>query len=556
MKEQFAALIGRLAQQVGMPAAVLSATCPDDPRQIIPKLLDIGASASALSVALSEVFDYPLYDPDTHGDFRCQGKDWAYAGDILFVSCPFDLGLQPAAVLPAEECLRCQGFGLLPVREHSEAPHESEDNRAQAKRIIDQWLQRAIHARATDLHIAPLSGNYVRVRMRVDGRLQTLDEIPMSGAAINYLFISNTLLYLAGCQTGSFIKPVDGRFIHRHLRGSVEVRLAMHPVSVYGVNSQAFYLRLLSLHGDRDFLSIKQLGLLDEAQRIFAMVCRLGHGLILMTGPTGSGKSTSLYAALAQIAKESPWRSIQTLEDPVEHNIKGIEQTQINEAIGMSFHQGLRSLMRSDVDVILVGEVRDSQTACLAVRASLTGHLVFATVHAKDALSAIERMIDLGVSPQSLAIVLAVVFAQRLLRTVCPHCSQSVRFSECSSAAYQSLLPADQRLSLANEAGCERCSHGYRGRRAAIEYIQVSRRLATAIALRAHYAELQAAAADGPHLFLWSAAAFLLKRGLTTLDECEHQLPPYRECYPAEHSGERSLTAEEDGARDLSLNSP
>ena len=527
MRTQFLRLLDHLAQQAGTPAAVLSATCPDDPQQIIPKLLDIGASPTALTTALSELFDYPIYNPSTHGNFRYRGQDWGYADNILFVACPYDLSLQPAAVLPQAECSRCRGFGLLPVQMHGEDEQTAADNRAQAKRMIDNWLDQAIKCSATDLHIAPLSNNYVRIRMRVDGRLQTLDEIPMRDGNINYLFISNTLLHIAGCQTGSFIKPVDGRFIHRSLQGSVEVRLAMHPVTVHGVNSQAFYLRLLSLHNDKSFLSIEQLGLADEVRQAFMMICRLGHGLVLMTGPTGSGKSTSLYANLAQIAKDAPWRSIQTLEDPVEHNIKGIEQTQINEAIGMDFHQGLRSLMRSDVDVILVGEVRDSQTAALAVRASLTGHLVFATVHTKDSLSAIERMIDLGVSPQSLALVLVFVFAQRLLRTVCPHCSQTARVSDEQAQFYKSLLRAGQELRVADEAGCEHCRQGYRGRHAVIEYIRISPRLATAISAGGHYEELQTAAATGRHLFLWSAAALLLQQGLTTVDECERHLPPY-----------------------------
>lgn len=527
MNAQFSALLNRLAQQVGTPAAVLSATCPDDIRQIIPKLLDIGASPTALTSALSELFSYPVYDSEVHGDFQYQGCDWAFADNILFLACPFDPSLQPAAVLPDEARSRCRGFGILPLQIHDEDQSAPSDDRAQAKRMIDRWLEQAIQHAATDLHIAPLSSNYLRVRMRVDGRLQTMDEIPMQSEQINYLFISNTLLHLAGCQTGNFIKPVDGRFIHRRANGNVEVRLAMHPVSVYGVNSQAFYLRLLSLHGGKDVLTIEQLGLPDEVEQTFAMVCRMQHGLVLMTGPTGSGKSTSLYAHLLQIAKEAPWRSIQTLEDPVEHNIKGIEQTQINEAVGMSFHQGLRSLIRSDVDVILVGEVRDSQTARLAVRASLTGHLVFATVHAKDALSAIERMIDLEVSPQSLALVLVVVFAQRLLRTVCRRCSSSIRFADCQPMTGHALLPAEQSLRLASKDGCEHCLMGYHGRHAVIEYIRVSSKLAAAISAGGSYTALRTAAMASPHLFLWPSAVFLLQQGLTTLDECERQLPLY-----------------------------
>ena len=163
----------------------------------------------------------------------------------------------------------------------------------------------------------------------------------------------------------------------------------MRPVNVQGTASQAFYLRLLGVHGMDGLKSFDDLGFSEHAQEVFADVRRLSQGLVLITGPTGSGKSTTLYANLARIVSDDPWRSVQTLEDPVEIDLRGVDQTQINDSAGMGFQDGLKALMRSDVDVILVGEIRDPETAKLAVRASLTGHLVFATVHARDALSAV-----------------------------------------------------------------------------------------------------------------------------------------------------------------------
>ncbi len=528
MKAKFQELTARLSAMPAMPTAVETATCPQSAQQVIPKLLDVGVPAAALTRALAETFDYPVYRKERDGEFvhACERGRWGYAGGILFVACPFDPGLQPAVLLAPDAYRGFTGFGLLPVSGEQGDVGDGGYDRVQAEKVIRRWLERAVAQGATDLHVAPLTANYVRVRTRVDGRLQTLDEIAMSSEETSYRFISNMLLKMMNCATGSFIRPVDGRFEY-HARGRrVEVRAAMRPVSVQGTPSQAFYLRFLSVHDVGSLKSFSALGFSARAQAAFTEVRRLNQGLVLITGPTGSGKSTTLYANLAKIVSDDPWRSVQTLEDPVELDLRGIDQTQINESAGMGFHDGLKALMRSDVDVILVGEIRDPETAKLAVRASLTGHLVFATVHARDALSAVERMFDLGVNVKALALVLSAVFAQRLVRGVCPACSSEVFFSECADReSYAGLFSPSDRLKVASSEGCTECNHGYRNRGVVIECVRVSRRLSRAVASGADVAELEAIIADEGGENLRENAAALIKRGKTTLNECERHLP-------------------------------
>lgn len=499
-------------------------TCPDDPLQIIPKLLDLGMSEATVHRSLNKVFGWVIYSVDAYGEFEYSdpARQWGYAGGILFLSCPFDTSMQPVALLPEGACKECKGIGLLPPADRNVDVYD----RAIAERVIRGWLKRAAQQNASDLHIMPLTSNYVRVRMRLDGQLRTLDEVAMSDGEMSYRYISNMLLRMMGCQTGDFTKPIDGRFECAVGDCNLEVRVAMRPVSVQSKACQAFFLRLLKQGGSATFRTLESLGLPEWATDFFTGIRRLSQGLVLMTGPTGSGKSSTLYANLARIARDDPWRSIQTLEDPIEQSIEGIMQTQINADIGMGFHEGLRALMRSDVDVILVGEVRDEKTAKLVVRASLTGHLVFATLHAQSALSAIERMLDLGVSGQALSSVLSALVSQRLLRRVCRHCVDFIRFAEHPGyRRYEGLLHADDRVPVANHAGCAHCNGGYRGRVPVIEAIRTGSALSgisgneSAGEKLAHYAQAR------QYPTLWSEAASLIRQGRTTPEECERYLP-------------------------------
>ena len=228
----------------------------------------------------------------------------------------------------------------------------------------------------------------------------------------------------------------------------------------------------------------------------------MNQSLVLIAGPTGSGKSTTLYANLREMLHEFPYRSIQTLEDPVECHIEGIEQTEINQHAGMGFDQGLRAMVRSDVDVILIGEIRDAETAQLAIRASLTGHLVFATVHAKSALAAVERMVDFGVSRKMLAMVLSRIFSQRLVGGVCQSCLGKDS-TKCSSCA----------------------GEGSSGRHLVAEVVHVNAVLAEAIARGDSFYQLENIVDDPKNLLLWDCAHELIKNKLVNYAECVRHLP-------------------------------
>lgn len=526
MRGLFKKIITELVDKGDLSETAHEASCPEDPVQMIPRLIDLGVSPARLTKVLGDMFDWPVYNAVQHGKFEHadKGGQWGYVGGVLFLSCPFDASMQPAALLPGKACAGFRGIGLLPVG-------DAEDAHAgvvEAERVIRSWLNCAVEKRATDLHVMPLSPNYLRVRVRIDGQLQTLDEMPMKRGEVSYRFISNMLLRMAGCQVGGFTQPLDGRFECALDNGSVEVRMAMRPVSVQNRPCQAFFLRLQGCGEEVTCKTLSGLGLPQWAMDMFAGLRRRNQGLVLMSGPTGSGKSSTLYANLTRIVRDEPWRSVQTLEDPVEQSIEGIVQTQINTRAGMSFGDGLRALMRSDVDVMLVGEVRDEDTARLVVRASLTGQLVFGTVHAKSALLAVERMLDLGVSAQALASVLIAVISQRLLRRVCPGCAHTIRFDEHPRHEfYAGLLEDDRKIKTARVGGCPKCEYGYKGRVVALEAVRIDRRLAAEITDGAPVSRLKRFADERECPDFWKSAAELVARGATTIEECECHLPPY-----------------------------
>ena len=455
----FVKLLKLLDERGYLSAAAKQCSMPEE-SQVLTKLLELGIAADALTDALAETFNLEVYSSTVHGALEITGKrsNWGIAGEYFFISNPFDSGIQPIAVLSSVRSARIRCLGLLPVSGAS-ITATLRESYAEAEGQIREWLESAARLNASDLHIAPLSANYVRIRARIDGYLNVLDEMPIVSdkPGQSYLNISNMLLRLAGLESGSFTKPVDGRFCIELVSARLEIRVHMRPVLVQAVLSQAFYLRLFNLRDSSHLKRFKSLQLPQQVEEAFSELRRSNQNLILVCGPTGSGKTTTLYANLQEILHETPERSIQTLEDPVECHIEGIEQTEINEQAGMGFEMGLRAMMRSDVDVILVGEVRDSATAKLTVRASLTGHLVFATIHAKSALSAIERLVELGVSRKMLAIVLTGIFSQRLVRKLCDVCkgNQSTR--------------------------CENCSQGYQGRYPIAEIIKMDEELREAV---------------------------------------------------------------------------
>jgi len=329
-------------------------------------------------------------------------------------------------------------------------------------RFVNQILTEAIELRATDVHIEPFEET-LRVRYRIDGVLQEASvaaEVKQFQAAI-----VSRLKILSKLDIAEKRVPQDGRIKILIAGREIDVRVSVIPM-LYG---EAVVLRLL----DRSsvLLGLDKLGMSGRDQGIMRTILERPHGIILVTGPTGSGKTTTLYAALSCI--NDIQRKIITIEDPIEYQLHGVNQIQISRKAGLTFASGLRSILRHDPDVVLIGEIRDAETAEIAIQASLTGHLVFSTLHTNDAPSALTRLVDMGIEPYLVASSLEAILAQRLVRLVCPDCKEQLSSSE--------VMPLRRRFgeqlpgSLYKGRGCRRCQGtGYRGRVGIFELMVVT----------------------------------------------------------------------------------
>jgi len=373
-------------------------------------------------------------------------------------------------------------------------------------RLVNSILSQGVREGASDIHISPEKQS-VQVRFRVDGRLHEVPAPPKS----MFLPIISRLKILANMDIAVSRIPQDGRFTVKMKNKDINVRTSTIP-SIYGEN---MVLRLLDT--STAIYSLERLGMNSrDRQKLERMISR-PHGMILSTGPTGSGKSTSLYSILKKINR--PDINIITIEDPVEYRIEKIRQVQLNRKAGMTFASGLRSILRQDPDVIMVGEIRDSETANIAVQAALTGHRVLSTLHTNNSPGAVTRFVDMGIEPFLVASVMIVVFAQRLVRTVCPHCA----------ASYQPPAKALEFWGLNNVKdanfqqglGCFNCMHtGYKGRSGIYEVLLINELVKDLILKNAAAHEIaRAAAASGEYSSLKESAAEKVISGITSLEE-------------------------------------
>ncbi|HRU06158.1 MAG TPA: ATPase, T2SS/T4P/T4SS family [Candidatus Brocadiia bacterium] len=329
-------------------------------------------------------------------------------------------------------------------------------------KFVNEILVEAINLRATDVHFEPFEDE-LRVRYRVDGVLQEA-AIPGDVRRFRAAIISR-LKILSHLDIAEKRLPQDGRIKLRIEERDIDVRVSVIPM----LHGEGVVLRLL----DRGaaLLGMESLGMSAADCASFERLLDLPHGIILVTGPTGSGKTTTLYAALSRINK--PDLKIVTIEDPVEYQLRGINQIQVSSKAGLTFARGLRSILRHDPDVVLVGEIRDLETAEIAVQASLTGHLVFSTLHTNDAPGALTRLVDMGVEPYLVASSLEAVLAQRLVRVICPECRERLPEAEVERARRQYDLK--ELAGLWAGRGCRRCQGlGYRGRTGIFELMMVT----------------------------------------------------------------------------------
>ncbi|EJM86653.1 type II secretion system ATPase GspE [Pseudomonas sp. GM60] len=326
-------------------------------------------------------------------------------------------------------------------------------------RLINALLSEAVREHASDVHLETFE-QYLSVRMRVDGQLR---EMLRPRRELATLLVSR-IKVMARLDIAEKRVPQDGRMALRLAGHEVDVRVSTLP-SAHG---ERVVLRLLDKQAGR--LELPRLGMPADTLAALRQLLAKPHGILLVTGPTGSGKTTSLYAALGSLNDQT--RNILTVEDPIEYHLPGVGQMPVNPKVDMTFARGLRAILRQDPDVVMVGEIRDRETAEIAVQASLTGHLVLSTLHTNSAVGAVTRLVDMGVDAYLLASSLVGILAQRLLRTLCPHCkaAYSADGATCERLGLDSAAPPQ----LFRAVGCDQCQHGYRGRIGIYELISVT----------------------------------------------------------------------------------
>lgn len=388
------------------------------------------------------------------------------------------------------------------VREESVDPDLADDP---VVRLVHSFLNQAVVSGASDIHLEP-QDTKLRVRMRIDGRLAETALLPLQAAPA----IGSCIKVLSGLDISEKRLPQDGR-----LTSVIDDRRVSFRVStIPSIHGEKLVLRVLDQ--SRGLLSLERLGLYGPNRQIFDRLLLRPHGLVLVVGPTGSGKTSTLYAMLQHL--NSPERNIITLEDPVEYSLPGITQAQINNRAGFTFVSGLRSLLRSDPDIIMVGEIRDTETARLAVHAALTGHLVLTTLHTTSAAGTVIRLLDMGIEPFLLGAALTGVISQRLVRTLCPDCREAYRLT---GTARQVLgLTGEPGHFFYRSTGCHQCrGTGYQGRMAIQEVMEVDSLLRSLITQGVAEKELEAAALGNGMVSLMEDGLDKARRGLTSIEE-------------------------------------
>ena len=366
-------------------------------------------------------------------------------------------------------------------------------------RLVNALIALAVEKRASDIHIEPFEKEF-RVRYRIDGVLYNQDSPPRE---LKAAIISRVKL-MARLNIAERRLPQDGRIKIKSLGREVDLRVSTLP-TLYG---ESVVMRLLDRSAG-DFYDLGRLGFDDHMLRRMEHFTALPHGIFLVTGPTGSGKSTTLYSALKRINQSD--KKIITIEDPVEYQMDGINQIHVNPQIGLTFAQGLRHIVRQDPDVVMVGEVRDRETADIAIRASLTGHFVYSTLHTNDAPSAITRLIDMGVENYLITSSLVAVLAQRLVRVVCPHCRVT--------AGYR-MTPDGDSIETFKGAGCEQCfGSGYAGRVGIFELMEMDDEIRKLIMANGDAVAITAAARRNGMRNLREDGWLKVRNGMTTADE-------------------------------------
>ena len=396
--------------------------------------------------------------------------------------------------------------------EHDVAKLRDMASEAPVIRLVNQMIQRAVEARASDIHVEPFE-HLLKIRARVDGVLRDEPSPPreMGAAVISRIKI------MADLDIAERRLPQDGRINVRIHGQDMDVRVSTVP-TIYG---ESVVMRLLQR--ENVTLDFDSLGFSESLRTLMRKNLDMPHGMILVTGPTGSGKTTTLYTALNSLNTEA--RKVITVEDPVEYNLEGINQIQVNANIGLDFSNALRSIVRQDPDVIMVGEMRDLETAKICVQSALTGHLVLSTLHTNDAAGSITRLLEMGIDDYLLNSTVNVVLAQRLVRRLCEHCKAAYTASEAEIREFHldevvAREPNCSGLALHRAVGCESCGGtGYRGRISIVEALHMSDGIRALVLAHASASDIERKACEEGMQTIYEDGCLKAALGLTTLEE-------------------------------------
>jgi len=500
------ALIAFLEKEMDFPRVDLSSYLVDKKIvNLVPyqtarkyKIMPLFKVGDVLTVAMVDPFDILALD-EVRTKSRCDVEPMVATSKDIDSAINNYYGIAGSveslikSIGPVEEMGRAPTPVGLPVEE------------APIAKLLNILIFRAVMERASDVHIEPTK-EHVRIRYRVDGIMHDVSTAPI------YLHSSivNRVKVMSRMDIAESRVPQDGRFEIKTEEKDIDLRVSSYP-SIYG---EAMVMRLLD-KGSVMF-GLEDLGFSKENLAKFAEIIKRPYGIVLVTGPTGSGKTTTLYATLNYIV--TPEKNIMTIEDPVEYELKGIRQSQINVKAGLEFANALRSMLRQDPDVILVGEIRDSDTAAVAIQAALTGHVVFSTLHTNDASGSLTRLLDMGIEPFLASSSVAAAIAQRLVRTICSRCK--VPFSPPKEALQRIGLDTNKEYTFYRGKGCKNCREsGYRGRTGIFEVLVVDDNIRELILRKASAEEIKKAAVKAGMKTLRDDGLLKVMEGKTSLDE-------------------------------------
>lgn len=377
-------------------------------------------------------------------------------------------------------------------------------------KMVNTLIEQACLKGASDIHVEP-SADQLVIRLRLNGDLIVHTTMSMEA----HRPIVTRLKIMGGMDIAEKRIPQDGKCRYDRAGVKTDLRISALP-TIYG---EKVVLRLLNNGRDDELTDVRRLGMTEKQEEIFHRFLKAPYGLVLVTGPTGSGKTTTLYAALNQLVRQKI--NVVTVEDPVERSIAGAAQVQVNMKAGLTFAAALRSILRQDPDVIMIGEMRDHETVAIGVRAAITGHLVFSTLHTNDCASSVARLLDMGVVPYMAAAALTGVIAQRLVKKLCPHCRESYQPGEAEREELASVSQAPV-TALFRPVGCARCNGtGYIGRRAIYEFMELDEQMRGMILRGAPPQKIRKALRAGGNMSLRDQAARMVLDGETSLEELE-----------------------------------